>query len=618
MKKLITALALMLASVVPAQATTIAVTNDSTMTVANNTASAGDTVTVADATYTVYPQSSAATEASPIYYIGNMVTPANVVINTTPNFNGYTNMYYDDLVYRGMKFAQGLRLGGIPYSSATEQPYQGAERVKYYNIEVTGSLRFAGAVDSKVDTATVTSTGGTIEINWDWTYPQRDTLMNVTWTNTADATQATMGFNMGQDVNPSNIMRGMYFKNCVFDQTWEATSDGQDHPMKISRTDGAVFEDVKFEVTNNRGGTNTIAFMFRDYVFNTQMNRDTIIVDGTGTNSDIMFSASGDPPVDSWVGDGNFDSLYVRHSSAGRTRPHYQDRAIRDTITNSVFIDETNDALWVDGVVDGLVLDHNTFVTGNPLASALRVEGTIGGEIVNKSNIFYNPTTLGQPAAAVWFDAATSQLNSNYNLFSIYGTEKIKERSSYYTLQEWQQFVGKDANSVAGSPWFADSTISSAFDADIGDADSSFAVAAGEGGSDIGARQVTTDTTAPDSISTLIAWGVSDTYINLIWKSVGDDSSSGTADSYEIRYATEALTFANFDTTGTIVGNAPTPQIANSLELFIVSELANNTEYWLAIKVSDELGNQSGISNVVNFRTRNPGSGGGQGRIDED
>jgi trimeric autotransporter adhesin len=109
----------------------------------------------------------------------------------------------------------------------------------------------------------------------------------------------------------------------------------------------------------------------------------------------------------------------------------------------------------------------------------------------------------------------------------------------------------------------------------------------------------TSDTTSPQAISGLAAVpGDNDDEAFLSWTATGDDGNIGTADLYDIRYSTSTITEANWNSVSQVSGE-PSPHIAGTPETFTVSGLNTNTQYYFAIKVRDEAGNWSGISNVA-------------------
>lgn len=88
--------------------------------------------------------------------------------------------------------------------------------------------------------------------------------------------------------------------------------------------------------------------------------------------------------------------------------------------------------------------------------------------------------------------------------------------------------------------------------------------------------------------------------VTLNWTAVADDDNiveSGAADHYELKYATYTITADNFESVQTII---PTgiPKAPGEEEIVII-DLPLGVHYWFAIKVYDEVGNGSLISNIV-------------------
>jgi chitodextrinase len=95
------------------------------------------------------------------------------------------------------------------------------------------------------------------------------------------------------------------------------------------------------------------------------------------------------------------------------------------------------------------------------------------------------------------------------------------------------------------------------------------------------------------------------TSVDLRWTAVGDDSLSGTATTYDIRYSTSLITAANF-AGATPWSGVKTPAPVGTLETLTITGLTPSTTYWFAIKVADEVPNWSAISNVVSKTTLAP------------
>ena len=86
--------------------------------------------------------------------------------------------------------------------------------------------------------------------------------------------------------------------------------------------------------------------------------------------------------------------------------------------------------------------------------------------------------------------------------------------------------------------------------------------------------------------------------VTLAWTAVGDDAFHGSAKAYDIRYAASVIAPDNFNSANVVL-DPPEPLPAGSAESFKVTGLEPSTLYFFAIKVGDDAGNWSGLSNVV-------------------
>ncbi len=117
------------------------------------------------------------------------------------------------------------------------------------------------------------------------------------------------------------------------------------------------------------------------------------------------------------------------------------------------------------------------------------------------------------------------------------------------------------------------------------------------------------DTTPPSAVANLAVTGTTSASVSLSWTATGDDGSVGSATSYDLRYSTSVITSANFGS-ATAVSGEPTPALSGTAQSMTVSGLSASTQYYFAIKASDEVANSSLISNVPNGTTA-AASGGG-------
>lgn len=112
------------------------------------------------------------------------------------------------------------------------------------------------------------------------------------------------------------------------------------------------------------------------------------------------------------------------------------------------------------------------------------------------------------------------------------------------------------------------------------------------------------DSTAPDAVTDLATGTVTSSSVDLSWTAPGDDGATGTATTYDVRYSTSTITEGNW-ASATQASGEPSPQVAGSGETFTVTGLSATTTYYFAIKTSDEVPNESAISNVPSAATNN-------------
>jgi len=84
----------------------------------------------------------------------------------------------------------------------------------------------------------------------------------------------------------------------------------------------------------------------------------------------------------------------------------------------------------------------------------------------------------------------------------------------------------------------------------------------------------------------------------LRWTAPGDDSLSGRATSYDIRYSTSPISVANFGA-ATAVKGLPAPGLPGARESWIVSGLDATRNYFFAMRTVDDRGNWSSTSNLA-------------------
>ncbi|MEW5701623.1 MAG: fibronectin type III domain-containing protein [Candidatus Zixiibacteriota bacterium] len=118
-------------------------------------------------------------------------------------------------------------------------------------------------------------------------------------------------------------------------------------------------------------------------------------------------------------------------------------------------------------------------------------------------------------------------------------------------------------------------------------------------------KVVNPDPIPPAAIENLVAGGPTSFTVGLLWTAVGDDSLTGTADHYDIRYSLTPITEASFGKAARATG-VRKPEPSGKPDNFTVSGLNANTLYYFAIKAVDRAGNLSPLSNVVSQQTELP------------
>ena len=86
----------------------------------------------------------------------------------------------------------------------------------------------------------------------------------------------------------------------------------------------------------------------------------------------------------------------------------------------------------------------------------------------------------------------------------------------------------------------------------------------------------------------------------LAWTAPGDDGSTGTAASYEVRVSQSPINANNWSG-ATVVPSPPAPQSAGTRQSLVVRGLTRGTTYYFAIKATDDANNTAPISNVVRW-----------------
>jgi len=110
------------------------------------------------------------------------------------------------------------------------------------------------------------------------------------------------------------------------------------------------------------------------------------------------------------------------------------------------------------------------------------------------------------------------------------------------------------------------------------------------------------DAVPPAAVANLSAANIFQTSLILNWTAPGDDGTTGTAISYDIRYSTQTITAQNW-ATAALASGEPVPLVAGSNQTYTMVGLSPNSIYYFALKTSDEVPNISALSNVISATT---------------
>ncbi|MBM3285938.1 MAG: T9SS type A sorting domain-containing protein [Candidatus Eisenbacteria bacterium] len=110
------------------------------------------------------------------------------------------------------------------------------------------------------------------------------------------------------------------------------------------------------------------------------------------------------------------------------------------------------------------------------------------------------------------------------------------------------------------------------------------------------------DTTPPAGVDDLAASSPTQTSIRLAWTATGDDGIQGRASGYDLRYATTVIDGTTWPNAIRAEGE-PSPANPGAPESFVVTGLSPGTRYHFALRVGDEAGNWSPLSNAASAGT---------------
>lgn len=331
-----------------------------------------------------------------------------------------------------------------------------------------------------------------------------------------------------------------------------------------------------------------------DYLF----ERDTLLSGVTsGRRIHVQVANSGNYP--GTVRNNRWNACFYKF---GGGNFETQDQWIGNTVENSVIASDDGRALYVLNTLRDAKFRNNTFYGGG---QTIRFDEAMVGNNEFTSNIVYSRSVgaaSSSGAQTMWMNG-TSNLVSNGNLFFTpsYGSTPGDRSLGWCCYSSsrpgagagWNQRTGQDANSVYGSPLFADSSFAT-FDPTL--RPGSRAIGAGLGGADAGAVPYGPDLIAPAAITNLDTTLVYDRTLVLKWTATGDNGTYGRADAYDLRVSTAPISEGSFASATPLT--PPAVAVAGTPQSYVVTGLNPGVTYWFAIRARDENGNWSPLSNV--------------------
>jgi hypothetical protein len=110
-----------------------------------------------------------------------------------------------------------------------------------------------------------------------------------------------------------------------------------------------------------------------------------------------------------------------------------------------------------------------------------------------------------------------------------------------------------------------------------------------------------------EAANDLTVSGTSQNSLTLAWTVPGEPGVTGQPATYDLRYATSPITEANWETAMQVSGEPAASPFGQS-QSFTVTGLNAGTTYYLALKVLDEVGHASALSNAVSGTTATTGN----------
>lgn len=417
---------------------------------------------------------------------------------------------------------------------------------------------------------------------------------------TSDCTFRNNVFNVRTDLTSSHAIRWDEIWNCEFTNNKITATVGagasDSHARKMFGTHDCVFRDNKLEVYNY--ASYPVYTVQRNYVRFNLFERDTIMqADGSPGGLNIRFATSGNYP-----GSCGYNT-YVNCYYKSKDVIEYQNNVNGDRMFGCTFIglgkamtfEPQSSYTWNDS----LVIRHCTFYS----AGGVVVDMNNSTNFILRSNIFYS---AGSACPGV--ELPTVSADSDSNLFFQAGggaSSAVSDGGNCYPVGSssgWCNSTGNECNSQWGNPNFLNASYDN-FDPRVGAG--SAAVASYWPDGYVGAVPpggVITDQTPPSNVFDLRMDQVTDQGGRLAWTAPGDDGANGRASTYDFRISSQPITDQNFDQAQSL--SVPQPDWGGIGQSIVLLGYQPGSTWYIAMKTADEMGNWSGLSNVVTLVTQ--------------
>lgn len=439
---------------------------------------------------------------------------------------------------------------------------------------------------------------------------------NVTWTEQSDNGGPSGSGNISSytvKYSTSAITSNTLFTNATtYSQSWTPLAPGNSHTETLSGLSADTTYYIAIKSCDSVPNCSSIAASGPSQKTTDSVAPDAVTGLSAGTATSSTISLTWTEPSDNGgaAGSGNVTSYTVKYSTSAITSGNF----------SSATTFSQNWAASSPGA------SHTETVSGLTATTTYYFAIKICDEVPNCSTISNVPSLTTSTGGATMPSAITNLATSNVSTSSVnltwteqsrYGNNTGDGNISSYTVKYSTSPISSETAFSAATtysqswipltPGTSHTETLSGFSADTTYYFAIKSCNASECATLSNAPSAaTTDSVAPDALSTLSVVSTSTDNTILRWTEVSDNggaSGSGNVTSYTVKYSTSLITESNF-ASATTFSNSWTAQSPNTTHQEVVTGLSAGTGYYFAIKVCDSVSNCSAISNVISGTTR--------------